>query len=301
MAKLKEKHKSSIRKGSSGADSDRISFLQKKWLVPFIKRNDIELKNKKIIDIGCGGGSSTFALAIESEECHVVGVDVELPSINSAIESHNNFYKDLNIEFFHMQNKNSIDFEDNQFDLVVFNAVFEHIYLSDRERLLVEGLRVLKTNGNIILIGTPNKWFPKDSHTSKLWFVPWMPLYIAKLYVLFRNGAIKSKDALAKSDMSILEKLDKIPEEEWIFRGIRGTGFNEIKKWANNSGIDYRIVNNDHEIEIENHIHNSKFLSQNNLIKILIKIFVRLQNILNISIHNFLPYLNIVIQKTDDN
>ena len=197
-----------------------------------------------------------------------------------------------------MENKNSIDFEDNQFDIVVFNAVFEHIYLSDREALLVEALRIVKTNGHIIIIGTPNKWFPNDSHTSHLWFVPWMPLYLAKYYVLFRNGAIKKSDELVKSKKPISEKLNIIPENEWIFRGIRGTGFNEIKKWAKNSNINYKIVNNDNNKELESYIQTSRSFPQNNLIIIFIKVFVKLLNILNISIHNLLPYLKIVIQKT---
>tara|TARA_B100001250_G_C19693196_1_gene741316 strand:+ start:256 stop:1152 length:897 start_codon:yes stop_codon:yes gene_type:complete len=298
---MNDRKKPQLTKGSGGTDPERIRFLKNEWLIPFINSNDIKLKNKKILDIGCGGGSSTFAISLSSKKCHVIGIDVELPSINHAKESYKNLYNDLNIEFLHQKNNNSIDFENNQFDIVVFNAVFEHVYLSDRKGLLLESLRVLKKNGYIVIIGTPNKWFPNDSHTSNLWFVPWMPLFFAKYYVLFRNGAIKKSDELAKSNLSIFEKLRTIPKNEWIFRGIRGTGYNEIKKWANSSNIKYKIVNNDNNKELDSYMKSSKSLKslyQNYLIRSVIKAFIKLFNILKISCHNFLPYLRIIIQKT---
>ena len=62
-------------------------------------------------------------------------------------------------------------FLDDSFDLVVSNAVVEHVGLEPDQRAFVaEHVRV---GGNWV-ITTPNRWFPVESHTSTL-FQHWLP------------------------------------------------------------------------------------------------------------------------------
>lgn len=62
-------------------------------------------------------------------------------------------------------------FQDRSFDLVVSNAVIEHVGDETAQREFVrEHLRV----GHAWVMTTPNRWFPVESHTSML-FRHWSP------------------------------------------------------------------------------------------------------------------------------
>jgi len=62
-------------------------------------------------------------------------------------------------------------FEDQCFDLVVSNAVIEHVGDDDAQReFVLEHLRV----GGAWVMSTPNRWFPVESHTSTI-FKHWSP------------------------------------------------------------------------------------------------------------------------------
>jgi SAM-dependent methyltransferase len=74
-----------------------------------------------------------------------------------------------------------IPFGDACFDTVIANAVLEHIP-QPRDEYIRELWRVLKSGGHLIINETPNKYFPIDVHTTKLWFVPWLPSRIAHWY-----------------------------------------------------------------------------------------------------------------------
>jgi SAM-dependent methyltransferase len=64
-------------------------------------------------------------------------------------------------------------FGDQSFDLVVSNAVIEHVGGQDEQLAFIrEHLRV----GRAWVVTTPNRWFPVESHTSTLfkhWSVGW--------------------------------------------------------------------------------------------------------------------------------
>jgi hypothetical protein len=63
----------------------------------------------------------------------------------------------------------ALPFLDGAFDLVISNAVIEHVgALEDQQRLILEHSRV----GRHWIVTTPNKWFPIESHTDVL-FAHW--------------------------------------------------------------------------------------------------------------------------------
>jgi hypothetical protein len=66
----------------------------------------------------------------------------------------------------------SLTFADSSFDFVFSNAVLEHVGGIDKvTQFISESIRV--TNNKVIII-TPNRWFPLETHT-KLLFLHWLP------------------------------------------------------------------------------------------------------------------------------
>jgi hypothetical protein len=67
----------------------------------------------------------------------------------------------------------ALPFPENSFDLVVSNAVIEHVGdMSDQQRFVDEHHRV----GRMFIVTTPNRWFPVESHRRVLfrhWSARW--------------------------------------------------------------------------------------------------------------------------------
>lgn len=66
----------------------------------------------------------------------------------------------------------NLDFIDNEFDVVFSNATLEHVGSFDNQKKMIqEAIRVAKNN---VVILTPNRWFPIETHT-KLPLVHFLP------------------------------------------------------------------------------------------------------------------------------
>ncbi len=103
----------------------------------------------------------------------------------------------------------NLPFNDGSFDVVLVNAVLEHIP-QPRLSYIREIWRVLAVNGYIIINESPNKYIPMDFHTTGLLLVPWMPSKIARRYAIWRRRFAKDLD--------------------WASSGWRGIGYYEVTK-----------------------------------------------------------------------
>jgi len=115
---------------------------------------------KEILDLGCGEGTRLSLISKKG-----TGVDISTKAINFAKK------KFSNLNFF-MGNLEELRFKDSSFDLVYSAYVFEH--LTDPERVIGEARRVLKIDGDLVIIcpnyGSPNRASPpfKKSRINKL-------------------------------------------------------------------------------------------------------------------------------------
>lgn len=108
-----------------------------------IKINKLDIKNKKIIDLGCGNGVFCFAL-IEMGAKEVVGIDFGSKSLKFANSIAKKFYKNKKIKFL-KRNVYKTGFKNNYFDFAIQNGVFHHL---KKEQLAIrETSRILKPNG----------------------------------------------------------------------------------------------------------------------------------------------------------
>lgn len=106
------------------------------------------LKNKKILDIGCGSG-----VYLKTFEKGSMGVDIAMGNIKMCKK------KGLNVIQLDAD-KESLPFRDENFDAVFCSHIFEHV--ENPIRLLKEVKRVLSQDG-IAIIGLPieNSWIRK--------------------------------------------------------------------------------------------------------------------------------------------
>jgi SAM-dependent methyltransferase len=98
-------------------------------------------------------------------------------------------------------------------DLAVCNAVLEHIPPARRAVHLREAWRTLRPGGHLIVSETPNRLWPRDGHTTGLWWVPYMPLGLARRYAIWRGRVTPDQTA-----------------EHLVADGIRGVTYWEVRR-----------------------------------------------------------------------
>lgn len=104
---------------------------------------------RKVLDIACGEGYGSQLLS--QKAAHVTGVDVDSNIIKKAARK----YKKGTLHFL-VGDAANIPCPDNDFDVVVSFETIEH--LDDQEAALVEMVRVLRSDG-LLILSTPNKDF----------------------------------------------------------------------------------------------------------------------------------------------
>ena len=120
----------------------RLLFMDKQILR---LRREIELKNeeiidryiagKKVLEIGCGQGSTLSTLS-KDRNCDCVGIDISQEMIESAK------MKNPGPEYVVMDS-GTLQFKDKEFDVVLFNYVLHHV--RDVDKTIAEAKRVGKT------------------------------------------------------------------------------------------------------------------------------------------------------------
>jgi len=141
------------------------------WRLPVI----LKLRgDEKVLDVGCGLGRMTIAVAKQLTKGKVIGIDIwdkmEIPG-----NSPENAYANAKIEG--VQNKvefktgNILDlqFQDNYFDLVTSSSVINNLHgKANKMKALREIHRVLKTGGKLLMI--------EPLRNLRNFFFGWTPL-----------------------------------------------------------------------------------------------------------------------------
>jgi ubiquinone/menaquinone biosynthesis C-methylase UbiE len=144
----------------------------------------IDIRDKKILDQGCGEGVWLRAFSNFTEPINIFGSDIDAESIQDLKKQN----KDLSIPDTNLKvcPAEKLDFQSSIFDIVFSNEVLEHV---DDDILAVEEVyRVLKAGGDFVIF-TPNRLWPFETHGifwrgKYIWgnipFVPWLPNFLYK-------------------------------------------------------------------------------------------------------------------------
>lgn len=181
---------------------DRLSRYVKR-----IKINNLQklIKDKKIIDFGCGHGNFLMSCyAFDSKFC--LGIDYGGGSINYANEIRNKLKIDKSKVNFIKKNIYSSGQKNESFDFAIQNGVFHH--LDDEIKAYKEVYRVLKKDG---------------------------------YFWLYTDGGGGIRDMITNMSQKILSKIDK----DYVIDQIRSIGLNSDKEYflGDNLNALYRQTN----------------------------------------------------------
>ena len=183
-------------------------------VVPWLDKAK-SLNNSSILEIGCGSGSSTVALAEQGAK--VVGIDIDNSGLAIA-EERCKLYG-LDVEF---KNLNAIGlpnaFQGARFDFIIFFACLEHMTIAERITSLKKTWDMLSTGGLLVIVETPNRLWYFDGHTSILPFFHWLPNELAFKYSCFSpRGAYRE----------LYKEYNESTKEQFLRRG-RGVSYHEF-------------------------------------------------------------------------
>ncbi len=155
----------------------------RRMIIPWIDDTK-DLDDKRILEIGCGTGSSTVALAEQGAE--ITGIDIDDGALEVA-KDRSRVYG-LYMEFLLLNADQILNtFGTNSFDFIIYFACLEHMTIPERLASLRQAWEMLSEQGLLIIVETPNRLWYFDGHTSRLPFYHWLPVELAFHYSKFSS------------------------------------------------------------------------------------------------------------------
>lgn len=102
------------------------------------------------LDVGCGSGALTIACAKRNPQGTMLGIDrwgKDYASFSRPLCERNAQAEGISNASFARSDATRLDFEDETFDAVTSNYIYHNITGADKQKLLMETLRVLKKGG----------------------------------------------------------------------------------------------------------------------------------------------------------
>ena len=181
---------------------------------------EVFLKGKKVIDFGCGEGEM---LALGNE--NVTGIEINQTALGRLRE------KGLNVIESSIE---SVPMASGSFDVVLCNNIIEHLTVDQAYKMLQEAQRLLRPQGEIIIITpTPKTVWNTFGHVK--------PYTVGSIMKLFRKNSRESFAAL-----SPMEKTFSLYYGPWthnkitflfstmlanVFKGFAGSYLLVLKKY----------------------------------------------------------------------
>lgn len=163
-----------IRDHLGGSKSRLVWFAAQ--LCPEIAYRCGALGEKRVLDFGCGTGSSTVPLAAAAR--HVCAFDIDRESLDICRQRIEEHRLSSRVSFHCGSDVTIADSGMGTFDLILLSGVLEHIPMSE-DKLRRDTLRtlvgMLRPGGHLYIHDTPNRLWPYDFHSTQLWWIPWLP------------------------------------------------------------------------------------------------------------------------------
>jgi 2-polyprenyl-3-methyl-5-hydroxy-6-metoxy-1,4-benzoquinol methylase len=183
----------------------------RRFVVPWLN-SARALNGMRVLEIGCGTGSSSVALA--EQGAHVTALDIDAPALEVARERCR--IHGVSVDIREANATQVLGY--GPMDAVLYFAALEHMTNAERLQSLGEAWSLLSAGGLLAIIETPNRLWYFDHHTSQLPFYNWLPHDLAIFYSRF-SPRENFKDAYLESSANNMS--------HFLRRG-RGASYHEI-------------------------------------------------------------------------
>jgi 2-polyprenyl-3-methyl-5-hydroxy-6-metoxy-1,4-benzoquinol methylase len=174
------------RKGGQRADqylrhkTERTRYLEP--LFEFLRRN--ERSGMKVLEVGCSAGHITEYLNEQDciGEIRTYDVDRAMVEITRIKQAELGLAKVKSVDELSTAQTLELPYDTGYFDLIIVLAVVEHLPFESRHAYVDAYYRKLKVGGLIAFFDTPNRYYPFDWHSTRLFFIQGLPPQVAFLY-----------------------------------------------------------------------------------------------------------------------
>lgn len=144
-----------------------------------------QLKEKRILDIGCGRGEIVF-YSLDKGATEAIGVDYSKDAIKLAKKAQKKQEKHVkkNSKFF-VRDAKKTGYKVESFDVVFMLEVLEHLYPEEQEQILRETYRILKSDGKLFIHTAPSKFF--NDYTYRYWSYPVSSVFVGFWNIIFNK------------------------------------------------------------------------------------------------------------------
>ena len=176
------------------------------------------LSGKRLLDFGCGSGSSTIHLAKMFPDTEIIGVELCAKSLEIA-NLKAKHHQLNNVRFLLSPSGDELPENIGEFDFILLSAVYEHLLPDERPTVLAQLWSRLSPEGIIFFNETPHRYFPIETHTTQLPGINYLPDSLA----LFCARRFSSRVAADETWESLLRKGIRGGTEKEIVELIRTT------------------------------------------------------------------------------
>ena len=201
-------------------------------LVPWVTPHKA-LQGSRILEIGCGTGSASAALAAQSAELE--SLDINPAALDCARIRLDLLQLGERVRFHHLPANWTAKVREDQardprfepfrrrYDVVILVATLEHMTIDERIDCLSVAWSVLDEGGIMVTQLTPNRLFPFDWHTSREMFTQVLPVELALRYAP-RCKRADYAHAFSNVDVDRPSAADR----ELLYRWGRGISYHEF-------------------------------------------------------------------------
>ncbi len=138
--------------------------------------DQVRSQPRRILDLGCGTGSTTLLLKQAFPQAEVIGLDFSPYMLVVAETKAKN--AGLNLKFIHA-NAEQTGFDDTSFDLVTASLLFHETPCEVTQNIIRESFRILKVGGEMIILDGNQKTLREVEWLSEIFEEPYIKVYAA--------------------------------------------------------------------------------------------------------------------------